>query len=118
MTKVLELQLQLLIFIRLSNQSLGLISFRIYRFELLTVQGTLKSLPQHHDWKASIPQCSAVFIVQPLDLFMTTGKTIALIIRTFVSQVMSLLFNALFNFVMAFLPRCKLLLISWLSLIK
>src|SRR5574337_1883669 len=83
--------------------------------DLLAVQGTLKSLFQHHSSKASILQCSAFFIVQLSHSYMTTGKTIALIRRTFVGKVMSLLFNMLSSFVIAFLPRSKCLLISWLQ---
>ena len=95
-----------------SNECSGLISFRI---DLLAVQGTLKSLLQHHNLKASILQCSAFFMVQLSNLYVTTGKTIALTIRTFVSKVMSLLLNAVSRFVIAFLPRSKHLLISWLQ---
>ena len=91
-----------------------LISFRIDRFHLLAVQGTLKSLLQHHSLKASILQYSAFFMVQLSHPYMTTGKTIALTIQTFVGQVMSQLFNALSRFVIAFLPRSKHLLLSWL----
>ena len=101
-----------------SNEYSGLISFRIGWFDLLEVQGTFKGLLQHHSSKASILQCSAFFMVQ-LSLShpnMTTGKTIALTIWTFVSKVMSLLFNGLSRFVIAFLPRSKHLLISWLQL--
>ena len=83
----------------------GLISFRMDWLDLLAVQGTLKSLLQHHNSKASILQCSAFFIVQPSHLCMTTGKTIALTRKTFVGKVMSLLFNMLSRFVIAFLPR-------------
>ena len=83
--------------------------------DLLAVQGTLKSLLQHHSSKASILQCSAFFIVQFLHPYMTTGKTIALTRQTFVAKVMSLLFNVLSRFVIAFLPRSKRLLISWLQ---
>ena len=98
-----------------SNEYSGLISFRMDWFDLLAVQGALKSLLQHHSSKASILWCSVFFIVQILHPYMTTGKTIALtIIWTFVSKVMSLLFNALFRFVTAFLPRSKHPLISWL----
>ena len=82
--------------------------------ELLEVQGTLKSLLQHHGSKASILQCSAFFIVQLSHPYMTTGKTIALIRQTFVDKVMSLLFNMLSRLVITFLPRSKCLLISWL----
>ena len=82
---------------------------------LISLLWTLKSLPQHHSSKASILQLSAFFMVQLSHPCMTTGKTIALPIRTFVSQVMSLLFNVLSRFVIAFLPRSKCLLISWLQ---
>jgi len=101
--------------IRPSNEYSGLISFRIDWFDLLAVQGTLKSLLQHYSSKASILWCSAFFIVQLSHPYMTTGKTIALTRRTFVSQVMSLLFNILSRLVIAFLPRSKCLLISWLQ---
>ena len=93
-----------------------MISFRIDRFDLLAVQGTLKSLLQYHSSKASILQCSAFFIVQLSHPYMTTGKTIALKRWTFVGKVMSLLFNMLSRLVIAFLPRSKHLLISWLQL--
>ena len=83
--------------------------------DLLAVQGTLKSFLQHHSSKASILQCSAFFIVQLLDPYMTTGKIIALTRWTFVGKVMSLLFNMLSRLVIAFLPRSKYLLISWLQ---
>ena len=89
----------------------GLISFRIDWFDLLAVQGTLKSLLQHHSSEASILWHSAFFMVQLSHPYMTTGKTIALTIQTFVSQVMSLPFNVLFRFVLAFLSRNKGLLI-------
>ena len=92
-----------------------LISFRMDWFDLLAVQGTFKSLLQHHSSKASILQCSAFFIVQLPHLYMTTGKTIALTRCTFVSKVMSLLYNTLSRFVIGFLPRSKHLLISWLQ---
>src|SRR5574341_638258 len=82
---------------------------------LLVVQGTLKSLLQHHSPKASILWCSVFFIVQLSHPYMTTGKTIALTRRTFVGKVMSLLFNMLFRLVITFLPRSKRLLISWLQ---
>ena len=98
-----------------SNEYSGLISFRIDWFDLLAVQETLKSLLQHHSLKASILQCSAFFMVQLSHPYMTTGKTIALTRWTFVDKVMSLLFNTLFTFVIAFLPRSKHLLISWLQ---
>ena len=84
-----------------------LISFRISCFDLLAVQGTLKSLLQHHSSKASILQCSAFFMIQLSHPYMTTGKTIALTRWTFVDKVMSLLFNTLFSFVIPFLPRSK-----------
>ena len=84
-------------------------------FDLLAVQGTLKSLLQHHRSKASVLWHSAFFIVQLSHLYVTIGKTIALTIRTFVGKVMSLLFNALSRSVIAFLPRSKHLLISWLQ---
>ena len=99
-----------------SNQYSGLISLRMYWFDLLAVQRTLNSLLQHHIAKASILQCSAFFIVQLSHLYMTTGKTIALTRWTFVGKVMSLLFNMLSGLVIAFLPRNKHLLISWLQL--
>ena len=83
--------------------------------DLLEVQGTLKSLLQHHSSKTSIFQCSAFFIVQLSHPYMTTGKTIALTRQTFVGKVMSLLFNMLSRLVIAFLPRSKRLLISWLQ---
>ena len=97
------------------QQHPGLISFRMDWLDLLAVQGTLKSLLQHHSSKASILQCSAFFIVQLLHPYMTTGKTIALTRWTFVAQVMSLLFNMLSRLVTTFLPRSKCLLISWLQ---
>src|SRR5574341_198771 len=98
-----------------SNELPGLISFRMDWLDLLAVQGTLKSLPQHHSSKASIPRCSAFFTVQLSHPYMTTGKTIALTRRTFVDKVMSLLFNMLSMLIIAFLPRSKRLLISWLQ---
>ena len=98
-----------------SNQYLGLISFRMDWLDLLAVQGTLKSLLQHHSSKASVFQCSAFFIVQHSHPYMTTGKTIALTRWTFVSKVMSLLFNMLSRLVLVFHPRNKHLLISWLQ---
>ena len=98
-----------------SNEYSGLISFRMDWLDLLAVQGTFKSLVQHHSSKASILQCSALFIVQLSHPYMTTGKTIALIEWTFVGKVMSLLFNMLSRLVIAFLPRSKYLLISWLQ---
>ena len=93
----------------------GLISFSIAWFDLLAVQGTLKSLLQHHMSKASILQFSAFFMVQISHPSMTTGKTIALTRWTFVSKVMSLLLNMLSRLVIVFLPRSKHLLISWLQ---
>ena len=98
-----------------SNEYSGLISFRIDWFHLLAVQGTLKSLLQHHSSKASILWLSAFFIVQPSRLYMTTGKAIALTRQTFVSKIMFLLFNMLSKLVIAFLPGSKCLLISWLQ---
>ena len=98
-----------------SSEYSGLISFRIGWFDLLAVQGTLKSLLQHHNLKASVIQCSVFFMIQLSHQYMTTGKTIALIMCTFVGGVMSLLSNTLTRFVIAFLPRCKCLLISWLQ---
>ena len=97
-----------------SNEYPGLISLKIDCFDLLPVQGTLRSLLQSHSSKASILQCSAFFMVQLSQLYMTTGKTIAFIIQTFVSRVMSLIFSMLSRFVIAFLSRSKHLLISWL----
>ena len=90
----------------------GLISFKIDWFDLLAFQGILKSLFQYHSLKASILQLSAFFFVQLSHLYMTTGKTIALTVWTFVSKVMSLLFNTLSRFVITFLPRSSHLLIS------
>ena len=107
-----------------SNEHSGLISFRMDRLDLLAVQGTLKSLLQHHSSKASIFRCSAFFTVQLSHPYMTTGKTIALTRWTFVGKVMSLLFffflmsllfNMLSRLVITFLPRSKRLLISWLQ---
>ena len=98
-----------------SNEHPGLISFRMDLLDLLTVQGTLKSLLQHHTSKASLLRCSAFFIVQLSHPYMTTGKTIALTRRTFIGKVMSLLFNMLSILVIAFLSRSKHLLISWLQ---
>ena len=92
-----------------------LISFKTDWFDLLAVQGTLKSLLHHHNSKASILQHSAFFIVQLSHLYMTTGKTIALIRWTFVGEEMSLLFNMLSRSVITFLPGSKRLLISWLQ---
>ena len=98
-----------------SNEHPGLISFRMDWLDLLAVQGTLKSLLQHHSSKASILRCSAFFTVQLSHPSMTTGKTIALTRRTFVGKVMSLLFNMLSRLVITFLPRSKCLFISWLQ---
>ena len=98
-----------------SNEHPGLISLRMDWLNLLAVQGTLKSLLQHHSSKASILQHSAFFIVQLSHPYMTTGKTIALTRRTFVGKVMSLLFNTLSRLVITFFPRRKCLLISWLQ---
>ena len=97
-----------------SNEYSRVISSRTDRFDLLVVQGTLKSLLQHHSSKASSIQHN-LFMVQLLHLYMTTGKTIALTRQTFVSKIMSLLFNMLCRFVIAFIPRSKHLLISWLQ---
>ena len=97
-----------------SNEHPGLISFRMDWLDLFAVQGTLKSLLQHHSSKASI-QCSAFFIVQLSHPYMTTGKTIAFTRQTFVGKVTSLLFNLLSRLVITFLPRSKRLLISWLQ---
>ena len=96
-----------------SNEHPGLISFRMDWLDLLAVQGTLKSLLQHHCSKAAILWCSVFFIVQLSHPYMTTGNTIALTIWTFVDKVMSLLFNLLSRLVITFLPRSKRLLISW-----
>ena len=98
-----------------SNEYSGLTSFRIDWFALLAVQRTLKSLLQHHSSKASILRHSAFFIAQVSHPYMTTGKNISLTIWTFVNKVMSLLFNMLSRFEIAFLPRSKHLLISWLQ---
>ena len=98
-----------------SNEHLGLISFRMDWLDLLAVQGTLKSLLQHHSSKASILRRSAFFIVQLSHPYMTTGKTIALTRRTFVGKIMSLLLNMLSRLVITFFPRSKRLLISWLQ---
>ena len=95
-----------------SNEHPRLISFRMDWLDLLAVQGTLKSLLQHHSSKAPILRCSAFFIVQLSHPYMTTGKTIALTRRTFVDKVMSLLFNTLSRLVTTFLPRSKRLLIN------
>ena len=97
-----------------SNEHPGLISFKMDWLDLLAVQGTLKSLLQHHSSKALILHHSAFFTVQFSHPYMTTGKTIALTRQTFVDKVMSLLFNMLSRLVITFLPRSKHLLISWL----
>ena len=97
-----------------SNEHSGLISFRIDWFDLLEVQETLKSLLQHHSSKASVLWCSAVFMVQLSHPYTTTGKMTVLTRWTFVGKVMFLLFSMLSRFVIAFLPRSKNLLISWL----
>ena len=101
--------------IRPSNEHSGLISFRVDWLDLFEVQGTLKSLLQHHSSKASILWCSDFFTVQFSHPYMTTGKTIALTRQTCVDRVMSLLFNMLSRLVITFLPRSKCLLISWLQ---
>ena len=98
-----------------SKEHPGLVSFRMDWLDLLAVQGTLKSLLQHHSSKASILRHSAFFTVQLSHPYMTAGKTIALTRRTFVGKVMSLLFNMLSRLVVAFLPRSKHILISWLQ---
>ena len=98
-----------------SNEYSGLISFRMGWLDLLAVQGTLRSLLQHRSSKASILCCSVFFMIQLSHPYMTPGKTIALTRWTFVSKVMSLLFNMLSRLVIAFLPRSKRLLISWLQ---
>ena len=109
--KALELQLQHQSF----QEYLGLISFRMDWFDLLAVQGTLKSLLQHHSWKALILWCSAFFMVQFSHLCMTTARATALTIWSFVGKVISLLLNTLSRFVIAVLPRSKHLFISWLQ---
>ena len=98
-----------------SNEHPGLISFRMDWLDLLAVQGTLKSLLQHHSSKASILWCSAFFTAQLPHPYMTTGKTIPLTRRTFFGKVMTLLFSMLSRLVITFLPRSKRLLISWLQ---
>uniref|UniRef100_A0AC11E187 Uncharacterized protein n=1 Tax=Ovis aries TaxID=9940 RepID=A0AC11E187_SHEEP len=98
-----------------SKEIPGLISFRMDWLDLLVVQGTLKSLLQHHSSKASILRCSAFFTVQLSHPYMTTGKTIALTRRTLVCKIMSLLLNMLSRLFITFLPRSKCLLISWLQ---
>ena len=97
-----------------ANEYSGLISFRMIWFYLVAVQGMLKRHLQHHSSKVSILQCSAFFAVQFSHLYMTTGKTIDLTMRTFVGKIMFLLLNRPSRFVIAFLPRSKCLLISWL----
>ena len=101
--------------ISLSNEHPGLVSFRMDWLDLLAVQGTLKSILQHHSSKASILWCSAFFTVQLSHPYMTTGKNIALTRRTFVGKIMSLLLNMLSRLVITFLPKSKCLLISWLQ---
>ena len=101
-----------------SNEHSGLVAFRMDWLDLLAVQGTLKSLLQHHSSKASILWCSVFFIVQLSHPYMTTGETIALTRWTFVDKVMYLLFNILSRLVIIFLPRSKHLLISWLLIRK
>src|SRR5574341_781368 len=98
-----------------SNEHPGLVFFRMDWLDLLAVQGTLKSLLQHHSSKASVLQRSAFFTIQLSHPYMTTGKTIALTRRTFVGKVIFLLFNMLSRLVITFLPRSKCLLISWLQ---
>ena len=98
-----------------SNEHPGLISFRMDWLDLLAVQGTLKSLLQHHSSKVLILRCSGFFIIQLSHPYMTTGKTIALTRWTFVDKVISVLFNILSKLVITFLPRSKHLLISWLQ---
>ena len=98
-----------------SNEHPGLVSFRMNWLDLLAVQGTLKSLLQHHSSKASILWCSASFTVQLSHPYMTTGKTITLTRQTFVGKVISLLLNMLSRLLITFLPRTKHLLISWLQ---
>ena len=98
-----------------SSEHPGLISFRVDWLDLLAAQGTPKSFLQHHGSKASVIQCSAFFIVQLSHTYMTTGKTITLTRWSFVGNVMSLLFNILSGLIIAYLPRSKRLLISWLQ---
>ena len=98
-----------------SNEHPGLISFRVDWLDLLAVQGTLKSLLQHHSLKASILRCLAFFTVQRSHPYITTGKAISLTRQTFVGNVMSLLFNMLYRLLITFLPRSKRPLISWLQ---
>ena len=101
--------------IRPSNEHQGLISFRMDWLDLLALQGTLKSLLQHHSSKSPIFQCSAFFTVQLSHPYMTTGKAIDLTRKNFAGKVMSLLFNMIFRLVITFLPRSMCLLISWLK---
>ena len=101
--------------ISLSNEYTGLISFRIHWLYLLALQGTLKRLIQYHSSKASILHCSAFFMIQLSHPYMTSGKTIALTVWTFVGKVMFLLFNTLSQLVIAFLPRSKHFKILWLQ---
>ena len=98
-----------------SNEYSVLMSFRMDWLDLFVVQGNLKSILQYHSSKASILQCSAFFIVQLSHPYMTTGQTIALTVWTFVGKVLSLLFNMLSRLIIAFLPRSRRLLISWLQ---
>ena len=112
MTEIPEIQLQHCP----SNEYSGLISLKVDWFDLLAVQGTFRSLHQHHSSKASILWHSVIFTVQLSQPYVTTGKTTALIIQTVVNRVMSLLFNTLSRFVIAFLPRSNRLLILWLQL--
>ena len=109
------LELQLPRSISSSIEYSGLISFRIDWFDLLAVQGSLKTLLQHHNLEVSILWCSSFIMVQPSHPYMTTGKTIALTIWTFVRKAMFLLFNTLSRLVITFFPRSKCLLISWLQ---
>ena len=109
--KVLELQLQH----QSSNENSELISFKIDWLVLLDVQGILKSLLQHHNLKASVLQCSAFFMAQLLQPYMTTDKIIALTVLTFADKMIRLLFNELSRFVITFLLRSKCLLILWLQ---
>ena len=98
-----------------SSEYSGVISFRIDWFDLLAVQGTLRSLPQHHSLKASIFRCSVFFMVQLSQPYVTTGKTIVLTLQTFISKMIFLLFNKLSRFVIVFLPRSNCFHISWLQ---
>ena len=111
MTKILELQLKY----HPSSEYSGLIFLKIDWFDLLAVQGTFRSLLHHCSSKASILWCCAFFMVQLSQLYMTTGKIIALNIQSFVGRVMSLLFNTLYKFFITFLPGSNHLLISWLQ---